>query len=137
MTVELDACLSELQITAGGDPDLLKDQIDVGDHFRHRMLDLNARIHLDEIELAVLVQKLDRADAEIFDLAHGSCGCLADFVAGPGVQRRGRAFFPDLLMTALQRAVALAEMNGAALAVAEYLDFDVARPLQILFEVER
>ena len=40
-------------------------------------------------------------------------------------------------MPALQRAVALAEMDGAAFAVAEHLDFDVARPLEIFFEIER
>jgi hypothetical protein len=45
---------------------------------------------------------------------------------GRGENRRG-AFLPDLLVAALQRAVALAEMDGAAAAVAENLDLDVAR----------
>src|SRR5665213_744001 len=40
-------------------------------------------------------------------------------------------------MAALQRAVALAEMDGAAAAVAEHLDFDVARLLQVLFQIDR
>src|SRR6266568_9628634 len=44
---------------------------------------------------------------------------------------------PIVLVAALQRAVALAEMNGASLAVAEHLDLDMARPLQILLEVDR
>ena len=39
-------------------------------------------------------------------------------------------------MPALQRAVALAEMHGVAVAVAEHLDFDVARALEIFFEVD-
>ena len=39
-------------------------------------------------------------------------------------------------MPALQRAVALAEVDGVAAAVAEHLDFDVARALQIFFEVD-
>ena len=43
-------------------------EIEPGDHFGHRMLDLQARVHLDEIELAVLVQELDRADAAIAEL---------------------------------------------------------------------
>ena len=51
-------------------------------------------------------------------------------VARGGVERGRGAFLPDLLVAALQRAVALAEMDGAALAVAEHLDFDVARPLR-------
>jgi hypothetical protein len=37
---------------------------------------------------------------------------------------------------ALQRAVALAEMDGVALAVAENLDLDVARLLQVLLDVD-
>ena len=73
-------CLSVSSI-AGGDADLLEDEIDVGDHLGHRMLDLDARVHLDEIELAVLVKKLDGADAEIGHVAHGLGDRLADLVA--------------------------------------------------------
>ena len=127
----------ERKIAAGGDADLLQDEVDVGDHFGHRMLDLNARIHFDEIELAVLVEKLDGADAEILDLAHRLGDGLADLVARGGIEGGGGAFLPDFLMPALQRAVALAEMDGAALAVAEDLNFDVARPLQIFLEIKR
>ena len=54
-----------------------------------------------------------------------------------GVERGRGAFFPDLLVAPLQRAVALAEMDGAAAAVAEHLDFDVARLLQIFFQIDR
>ena len=126
-----------MQIAAGGDADLLQDQIDVGDHLGHRMLDLDAGVHLDEIELAVLVEELDRADAEILQIAHRLGDRLADHVAGGGVERGRGAFLPDLLMAALQRAVALAEMDGVALAVAEHLDLDVARPLQIFLEIDR
>ena len=129
--------LRELEVAAGGDPDLLEDEVDVGDHLGHRMLDLDAGVHLDEIELAVLVQELDRADAEIFELAHRLRDGLADGVARRGVERGRGAFLPDLLVAALQRAVALAEMDGAALAVAEHLDLDVARALQIFLEIDR
>ena len=61
----------------------------------------------------------------------------ADLLALRGVQRGRGAFLPDFLMAALQRAVALAEMDGVALAVAEHLDFDVARLLQVFFEIDR
>ena len=33
--------------------------VDAGDHLGHRMLDLDAGVHLDEVELAVLVQELE------------------------------------------------------------------------------
>jgi len=39
-------------------------------------------------------------------------------------------------VAALQRAVALAEMDGTALAVAEHLDLDMARALEIFFQVD-
>ncbi len=35
------------------------------------MLDLDARVHFDEVELAVLVQELDRTGAAIAEIAHG------------------------------------------------------------------
>ena len=63
-----DVALLELETAAVGDADLLAHEIEAGDQFGHRMLDLQPRVHLDEVELAVLVEKLDRADAEITEL---------------------------------------------------------------------
>ncbi len=101
------------------------------------MLDLNARVHLDESKLAVLVEKFDRSDAEIFDVAHRFGNGFADFVARGRIESWRGAFFPDFLMPSLQRAITFAEMDGAALAVAENLDFDVTRPFEIFFQVNR
>src|SRR6187402_2004405 len=39
-------------------------------------------------------------------------------------------------MAALQRAVALAEMDGGAVSVAEHLEFDVAWVAEVLFEID-
>ena len=49
--------------------------------------------------------------------------------------RRGR-FLEDLLVAALQRAVALAEVDRVAVAVAEHLEFDVARVGEIFLHVD-
>ena len=65
---EDDVFLVEADGAAGGDADLLAHDVDAGDRFGHRMLDLQARVHLDEIELAVLVQELDGAGAQIAEL---------------------------------------------------------------------
>ena len=100
------------------------------------MLDLQARIHLDEVELAVLVEELDRAGAAVLDLAHGLGDRLADLLARISVERGRGGFLQDLLVAPLQRAVALAEVDGVALAVAEDLDLDVARRGQILLDVD-
>src|SRR3546814_8844076 len=76
------------------------------------MLDLQAGVHLDEVELAVLVEELDGAGAAVAELAHGGCHARADGLALGGVQRRREGFLQQLLVTPLQRAVALAEVDG-------------------------
>src|SRR5256885_11927018 len=48
------------QPLARGDADLLLDDVDTGDHFGDRVLDLYARIHLDEVELAFFVEIFER-----------------------------------------------------------------------------
>ena len=114
----MSSCLSD-ELCAGGDADLLEHEVDAGDGLGHRMLDLQARVHLDEVELAVLVEELDRAGAAVLDLAHGLGDRLADLLARSSVERGRGGFLQDLLVAPLQRAVALAEVDGVALAVAE------------------
>jgi len=66
------------QLGAGGDHDLALDQVHVRDHFRYRMLDLNARVHLDEVKAALLIhEKFDGAGIVVADLAQ----CFAENVA--------------------------------------------------------
>src|SRR5260221_369232 len=137
MITDIDLILEQIRIAAGGDADLLKYEVEIGDHLGYGMLVLDAGVHFDEIEFAVLVEEFHGSDAEIFHLLHRACDGGADFLARRGIERRRGAFLPDLLMASLQRAVALAEMDRAAAAVAEHLDFDVARLLQIFFEVDR
>ena len=56
------------QRLAGGDADLLLHEVDAGEHLRHRMLHLDAGVHLHEVERPVLVeQHLDRAGADVVD----------------------------------------------------------------------
>ena len=52
-------------------------------------------------------------------------------------QRRRRAFFDDLLVPPLDRALALEEVHDVAVRVGEDLDLDVARPLDQPLDVER
>ena len=73
-----DVALPERELLAGRDADLLLHDVDAGDHLGHRMLDLDARVHLDEEELVVLVQELERAGAAIADLAARFGAALAD-----------------------------------------------------------
>ncbi len=129
--------LPEAQLLAGGDADLLLHDVDAGDELGHRMLDLHARVHLDEEELVVLVQELEGAGAAVADLAAGVRAALAD--ADQRAQRqpgRGR-LLDDLLVPALHRAVALEEIHRVLVLVGQHLDLDVARLRQELLHVDR
>src|SRR5262245_33419377 len=94
------------------------------------MLDLDARIHLDEIELARIGidKELDRAGIVQF---HGA----ADREGG--VENRGARFLREilggsdlanLLMPPLERTVALEEMDEVAVAIADQLHLNVTGP---------
>src|ERR1700722_15741560 len=90
------------------------------------MLDLDPCIHLNEEELPVLVQELDRSSADVAQLSHRLGDNSADVLALFRVQSRGGALLPYFLVAALKGAVALAKVNGVSMRVAEHLNFDVA-----------
>src|SRR6187399_914787 len=71
MAGELDVLLHVFELFARGDHQLRLHEIDARDQFGHRVFDLDARVHLDEVELVVLVQELECAGAAI---AHGLAG---------------------------------------------------------------
>src|SRR5262245_12275055 len=137
MAVEANVLLLEGQRRSRGDAYLLDDEIDAGDHLGDRVLDLEAGVHLDEVELAALVEELDGTHPAIAQFAYGACHGLADARPLAVVERRRQRLFPQLLMPPLQRAVALAEMDGIAPAVAKHLDLDVAGMHEILLEIDR
>ena len=78
----LELGLGEGHRQAGGDADLLLHQVDVVDRLGDRVLDLQAGVHLDEVELAVLVEELDGAGAGVVDAGDGVGADLADPRAG-------------------------------------------------------
>ncbi len=128
---QLDGVLAEpevLQRLAGRDAHLRLHEVDVGHFFRDRVLDLDARVHLDEDVVALRVeQELHGAGVAVADVARELHGVVADAVAQLGVEvRRGRDL-DDLLVAPLHRAVALEEVDHVALAVGEDLHLDVTR----------
>ena len=130
-----DVPLRERQRPALRDLKLQPHEIDACYAFRDGVLDLYARIHLEEVEVpAVGEQKLDRARADVAD----RCGRLdsrhAHRHAKLGRDGRGGCLLDQLLMPALDRAVALAEMDNRPLLVAEHLHLDVTRLEKRLLE---
>ena len=111
---------------------LQPDQVQPGHHLRDRMLHLNPRIDLNEIEIAGRrQQKFHRAGIGITDLARQRycriCHAALDFRR----DRRRRALFNDLLMPPLDRAIALIKMHHVAVMIAKNLHFNVARAFNI------
>ena len=107
--------------------------------FGDGMLDLDARIDLDEVEFAGIgiEQEFDRAGADIIGARApilSAASQRAWRVAGVEIGR-GRAL-DDFLVAALDRAVALEEMDQIAVRVAEELHFDMARAPDQLFEID-
>ena len=111
------------------------DQVQAGHHFGDRMLHLQPRVHLHQVELAVLVQQeLHRAGAHVTRGLRQLHRAAAHALAQRRIDRRAGRLLDDLLVAPLHRAIALAQVDAVAVRVREYLHLDVARleqrPLQ-------
>ena len=121
----------------GRDADLLLDDVDAGDELGDRVLDLDAGVDLEEEEVALVVeQELEGAGVGVLDRARrvdDRAPQLAPHLLG---DRHRRPLFEQLLMAPLDRALALAEVDDRAVMIAEHLELDVARVLDVLLDVD-
>src|SRR5579872_2269008 len=136
MAADLHVALGVGQPLATGDQQLRLDQIDTGDELGDRMLDLDTGIHLDEVELAVFEEELERAGAAIADGAAGLDAAVPHQLALPQRDAGRRRLLDYLLVSPLHRAVALAQMDDIAVRIAQHLELDVARPLEEFLHVD-
>ena len=97
-----------------------------GHELGHRMLDLEARVQLHEVEAALWAEEeLEGAGVPVPRCRHArSTAASISSRSARRDRRRGR-FLDQLLVTALDRALALAERENAALPVREDLHLDV------------
>ena len=117
-------------VRARGNHDLALHQIHIRHHLRHRMLHLNPRIHLDEVQPAVLIhQKFDRARIGVADLGQRLAQNLADLIAQLRRHLRRGRFFQQLLMPPLDRTFSLAQAHHIAVLIRQHLKLDVPRML--------
>ena len=110
-------------------PDHPFNEVDAEHRLGHRMFDLQPGVDLEEIEIVArrVIDEFDRAGGGIaYGLAKLDSRGMEARAGGVG-KSGGRGFLDHLLVAALQRAIAFAEGDDAALAVAENLHFDVAR----------
>ena len=117
--------------------DLRADEVDARDHLGHRMLDLDARVDLEEVEAVLPVeQELDGARALV---ARGPAETErrgGQLPAGGVRQPRARRLLQKLLVPALDGAVALTQVDDVAAAVGQHLHLDVARAIHVALQVD-
>ena len=111
MTGELDLFLAHADGFATGDAQLLGNQINTRDHFGYRMLNLDAGVHLHEVEAPTAIkQEFHRSSALVMNAAGGSnCGFTH---AQPQFWIQGWAggLLQQFLVTTLNRTVAFSQV---------------------------
>src|SRR6185437_1962707 len=120
--------LTDTETLARCDPKLPLHQVETGGKLGHRMLDLQARVHFQEIEIAVSIdQKFERTGVGVARGARDFERRFAHFVAQLRMREhyRRRTLLDHLLMAALDRALALAQMNHMTVVIAQHLNLDV------------
>ncbi len=126
------------QRLAARDADLLAHEVEPRRQLGHRVLHLQPRVDLEEVERPRRIgEQLDRADADIARGAPELHRGAAHRGAPLRVDRGRRRLLHHLLVAALDRALALVEVDDTAVAVADDLDLDVPRPLDVALEQER
>ena len=118
---------AERQRTAVGDEDLLGDEIETGHQLGDRVLDLDAGVHLEEEQLVALDEELDGAGVGVADRSGQPARRLGQRRTQGVGQVRCRRLLDQLLVAALDRAVAVADDDEAAVVVGDDLHLDVAR----------
>ena len=122
---------------SGGDPQLLAYEVDARHELRDRMLDLQTRVQFDEVEALVgTEQELEGSGVPVADRLRGALGGRFHRPARLRRDARRRRLLDQLLMAALDGALALAESQHAALRVGKHLDLHMPRRANELLDVE-
>ena len=102
VTLQMDLVLCERQALAARHAQLPFDEVEAGDRLGDRMLDLQAGVHLEEVEGPVgAEQELDRAGAAIADRLGGGDGGGTHARPQTGIDGGGGRFLDHLLVAAL------------------------------------
>lgn len=115
--------------------DLPFNQVLISDHFGDRMLYLQASVHFHEIELICcsIKDELNSSCVVISNSFGSSNGRFTNLKSQRSINVGG-CFLNNLLMSSLNSAVTLIQINVVAVFVTEHLNFDVARFFNILLD---
>ena len=97
--------LAHRKFLAGGHAQLPFHQVEAGDGFRHRMFHLQACIHFQKIEPAILRDEFHRTGALILHGLGGGDGGGTHSSPHVSIDTGRRGFFDHLLVAALGRAI--------------------------------
>jgi hypothetical protein len=120
------------------DEQLQTHEVQAGHELGHRVLDLQAGVHLEERRGAVgREHELDGSGPRVGHRPRGGDGGLAQPGAQGLVDRRRGGLLEHLLVAPLHRAVALEQRHDLPVQVRHHLHLDVARPLDVALEEDR
>ena len=137
MAVDPYVVLRQGQSLPRGHPQLHLDEVDPRHRLGHRVLHLQASVHLQEGEVAGASRGHDVLHGPRRGVAHRAGKPHrrgADLLAQAGVKQRGGSLLDDLLVAPLQGALALPEVDDAAMLVGEDLHLDVPRGLHVALD---
>ena len=141
MAGQRDVGLLQPQRPALGEGKLLGDDVDAGDGLGYRVLDLDARVDLEEVEVATACaggvgvdEELDRARPPVAEPLAERDRRRPQAFPQPVVQAGRGRLLDELLVAPLHRAVPVAQVDDV-LAVPEELHFDVPSPLDVPLQV--
>src|SRR5437660_3584402 len=124
---------SDRKLLPPSDADHFGYEVDPEDFFGDGVLDLEPRVHLQEIEGAIgLDEELDRAAGVVADGVRRDDRRGKQAVAEGRLDRRGGTLLDHLLMAPLKAALALPDRDAVAMTVGDELNFDMAGTFQEL-----
>src|SRR5438093_1161165 len=137
VAANLHVALVDAQLLPGGHFYLQLHDVSAGDHLRHRVLHLDAGAHLHEIKVTVAIhQALHGARTRAIDSMRSPDRRLAQGADEAFPHARRRRPLQHLLMAALNRTIARAEVDDIVMPVGQDLHLDVARFGNVLLQVE-
>ena len=118
VAIELEVLLAVGQAFAAGDPNLLRNQIQTGNLFGHRVLHLEAGVHFEEVEGSAGVKnEFDGTGTYVAAALGGLDRSLPHLVAQFGRQNRAGRLFHHFLVASLHGTFALKKVQVVAVGV--------------------